>query len=290
MKPIRCLLFVCLFLLSAAVPAWSGMEITFANFTRQEIQAIGMLGDAGEVRSDATIKPDERYRLVDAGSSRVREVTIDSGRQRHVFSDFAKLAKYLTMTLEFSIDANDRPHLTLDEKSVGGPVDGFHIYISVVGKTIELAEADDNDDAPPLAALLPPDATAAGVALYSVTEGIPDDEELDFASERYVLDGMSDAVALLVAPRHPDSAVTLYRLRYDERTAELTRDDEQLYHKELPDDTVFWLFMNIPDVMPPVRVCLDAGDGERCFTPFLSGRDGSLMLGDGFVEMEADDF
>jgi hypothetical protein len=176
------------------------MEITFANFTRQEIQDIAMKGDAGATRSDVTIKPGERYRLVDASSSRVREVTIDSRRQRFVFNDFTKLENYSTMTLEFSIDANDRPHLTLDEKSVGGPVDGAHIYINVVGTTTDLASTEENGNAPSLAAFLPPDAMAVGVALYSATEGIPNDEELGFASERYILDDMSDDGSFFSGP------------------------------------------------------------------------------------------
>ena len=134
--------------------------------------------------------------------------------------------------------------------------------------------------------LLPAKASVAGVALYSVAEGIPDSKKLGFAFETYTYED-SDAVALLVLPRHADSEVRLYRLTYDEsRDFQVTREERPLYSKVMPANTVFWLYLNIPDTMPRLRLCMAAGGKEHCFTPFLSGEDGSLVVEDGFVEVQ----
>lgn len=134
--------------------------------------------------------------------------------------------------------------------------------------------------------LLPAEAPVAGVALYSVAEGLPNSKKLGFAFEKYIYE-VPDAVALLVLPRYADSEVRLYRLNYDEsRDFQVTREEKPLYSKNLPGDTGFWLYLNIPDTMPRLSLCLATGGKEHCFTPFLSGEDGSLIVEDGFVEMQ----
>lgn len=161
MKLAHIALLVCFVPMLASDAVGGDLQVVIANFSDYEIQSIYIKADTAEMRSDIQVVPGNRCELTLEDASALREVAIDTGMMHFAFPDMSKMEEYSKLTLELSLDATMRPRLTLDEKSVGGPVDGAHLWADVAGEMRFHIPVDMDEDAVPLSALLDAGTMAA---------------------------------------------------------------------------------------------------------------------------------
>lgn len=161
MKRVRLALFVWLVSLTTSIAAGGELRVTIANFSNYEIQSIAVASDTSAMRDDILIVPGNRSEMTLDGASQLREMAVDTGMMHFTFPDMSPVAEYSALTLELSLDADLVPRLTLDETSVGGPIDGFHIWIDVAGAMTFHLPPDTDANAVPLPDLLSAGSMAA---------------------------------------------------------------------------------------------------------------------------------
>lgn len=100
------------------MPAQAELEITYVNRGYFEVINIYQKYDSGSQRDDVRLAPDHETTYVVDDASQLKRVGMDAGVMYYKFNNMSKLDGRTSMKLEITLDADNRPHLTLDGKNI----------------------------------------------------------------------------------------------------------------------------------------------------------------------------